>query len=242
GPNLGRVPDPQLVAQFGHQALEPVRVARSLDPDQRRLRQRGVERSGFSVLMFQPARHHLAGAGVYQGDNLLARMQITSENRHVRRLSRQAWSGQQHTKFTGPKEPTPLWNQALAVGGPQEGLPTFLVVPRLVDGTRFHGREDAHQAGVMPSLLEDFFHPVLFAEILFADEHDLRAVLGGESFGILSQGVAQRLSKVGVIKNPDLPSFQVRRHALTVTEHRQPYLDRDAVVAGKHALNFIGIA
>src|SRR6516165_734466 len=92
--------------------------------------------------------------------------------------------------------------QALAVVGPQVGLPSFLVVPRLVGGTRFHGREDAHQAGVVPPLRKNFLDPIFFAEILFTNEHDFQAVLGGESFGILSQGVAQRLSKAGIIKNP----------------------------------------
>src|SRR2546426_8437548 len=92
GPNLGRVSDPQLVAQFRHQALEPLRVARRLHPDQRWLRQTGIKRPRFSVLMFQPARYPLAGVGLYHGDNLVARMQITSDNRHVRLLSRQPWS------------------------------------------------------------------------------------------------------------------------------------------------------
>jgi len=131
--------------------------------------------------------------------------------------------------------------QALAVVGPQQGLPTFLVVPRLVGGTRFHGREDANQAGVMASLREDFLHPIFFAEVPFADEHNLQAVLGGQSFGILSQGVAQRLGKAGIIKNQNLPSLQVRRHALGVTEPRQRSLDQDTVVARKHARDFISM-
>ena len=94
----------------------------------------------------------------------------------------------------------------------------------------------------MASLREDFFHPVFLAEIPFAQEQDLQAVLGSQSFGILSQGVAQRLSKPGIIKNQDLPSFQVRRHALGVTEPRQRSLDQDAVVARKHACDFIGMS
>src|SRR6516165_7097695 len=118
--------------------------------------------------------------------------------------------------------------QALAVVGPQVGLPSFLVVPRLVGGTRFHGREDAHQAGVVPPLRKNFLDPIFFAEILFTNEHDFQAVLGGESFGILSQGVAQRLSKPGIIKNPDLPSLQVGGHALGLTEPRQGSLDQAA--------------
>src|SRR6516162_10618563 len=131
--------------------------------------------------------------------------------------------------------------QAFAVVGPQVGLPSFLVVPRLVGGTRFHGREDAHQAGVMPPLLEDLLDPIFFAEVLFTKEDNLQAVLGGESLGILSQGVAQRLSKAGIIKNPDLPSLQVGGHALGLTEPRQGSLDQEAVVAGKHAHDFVGM-
>ena len=94
----------------------------------------------------------------------------------------------------------------------------------------------------MPPLLEDLLDPIFFAEVLFTKEDNLQAVLGGESFGILSQGVAQRLSKPGIIKNQDLPSFQVRRHALGVTEPRQRSLDQDAVVARKHACDFIGMS
>jgi hypothetical protein len=93
----------------------------------------------------------------------------------------------------------------------------------------------------MASLVEDFLHPNFFAEVPFADEHDLQAVLGGQSFVILSQGVAQGLSKPGIIKNQDLPSLQVRRHALGVTEARQRSWDQDAVVARKHARDFIGM-
>jgi hypothetical protein len=131
--------------------------------------------------------------------------------------------------------------QAFAVLGPQVGLPRFLVVPRLVGGTGFHGREDAHQAGVIPSLLEDCPYPIFFAEVPFTNEDNLQAVLGGESFGILSQGVAQRLSELGIIKNPDLASLQVGGHALGITEPRQRSLDQDAVVARQHARDFIGM-
>jgi len=66
--------------------------------------------------------------------------------------------------------------------------------------------------------------------------------LGGKSFGILSQGVAQRLSKLDIIKNPDLPSLQIGGDALGIAEPRQPSLDQDAVVARQPARDFIGMA
>jgi hypothetical protein len=110
-PNLGRIAQPQLVPEFGHHAPEPLRVTAGLDADQRRLRQVGVKRSGLSVLMFQPARHDLARFLLQHRNHLVARMQITSDNRHVGLLSRQPRLGQ--PKSTGTEEPTPLWNQSL---------------------------------------------------------------------------------------------------------------------------------
>ena len=104
--------------------------------------------------------------------------------------------------------------QARAVIGPQEGLAAMLVLPGLVASIRFQGREDADQAGVMPALVQVFLHPVFLAEVPFADEHDLQALLGCQSLDILAQGLAQRLSKAGIVKNSDLPSLQVSRHAL----------------------------
>ena len=89
---------------------------------------------------------------------------------------------------------------------------------------------------------QDFFHPVFLAEIPFADEHDLQAILRRQSLGILTQGVAQRLSKAGIIENPDLPSLQVGRHTLAITEPWQSSLNQDAVVAGQHARDFVGMS
>jgi hypothetical protein len=40
--------------------------------------------------VFQPAGHHLAGLPLQHGNLLVARMQITSDNRQVRLLSRPA--------------------------------------------------------------------------------------------------------------------------------------------------------
>src|SRR5579863_6539709 len=108
-PNFRRIPHPQLVTELGHHALEPLRVARGLDPDQRGLGRTRVKRLRFPAFVFQPARHHLAGLRTQDRNYLVARMQITSDNRHVGSFPGSLGLGQ--PKITGPKEPTPLWNQ-----------------------------------------------------------------------------------------------------------------------------------
>lgn len=83
GPNLRRIPHPQGVPQLGQHPLEPLRVARGLDPDQRRLRQGAVKRPRFSVLMLQPAMLEGAtGDLVGCGEVLIAR-----RGRPIARLS-----------------------------------------------------------------------------------------------------------------------------------------------------------
>jgi hypothetical protein len=132
--------------------------------------------------------------------------------------------------------------QTLAVIRPQEGLARLLVVPRLIADAGFQGRENADQAGVVPALAEDLLNAVFFAEVPFADELDLQAVLGCQPLRILSQSLPKGLSPAGIVENADVLSVQISRHALGVTEPGQGSLDPHAVVAGKHARDFLGMA
>src|SRR5207302_10970683 len=99
GPDLGCVAHPQLIIQLRHQPLEPLCIAGRLYPHLRRSRQTGVESPGFTIFVLQPAGHQLTRLAVQHRNNLVARMQITSDNQHWLGSSpRQPWSGQ--TKLT----------------------------------------------------------------------------------------------------------------------------------------------
>src|SRR5207249_11821253 len=84
---------PPPLAQLRPQAPEPLRVARGVDPDQRQPRRAGVKSLRCAVLVLQPARYHLAGLRIQHGNDLVARMQITSDNQHAfGSFLRQPWS------------------------------------------------------------------------------------------------------------------------------------------------------
>ena len=82
GPDLGCVAHPQLIIQLRHQPLEPLCIAGRLYPHLRRSRQTGVESPGFTIFVLQPAGHQLTRLAVQHRNNLVARMQITSDNQH----------------------------------------------------------------------------------------------------------------------------------------------------------------
>src|SRR5690348_11459587 len=110
GPNLGRMAHPQFVLALGQQPLEPQRRNRRLDPHHCSPRQAGVKLPRLSLLMLQPASLDLPGLFIHPRYNLVARMQITSDNRHgLGSFPGKPWSDK--SKFTGVLEPTPLSNQ-----------------------------------------------------------------------------------------------------------------------------------
>ena len=55
GANLGRVSDPQLVAEFGKQAFKPVHRTGRFDAHAHRSLQAAVKRLGFAVVVIEPA-------------------------------------------------------------------------------------------------------------------------------------------------------------------------------------------
>ena len=88
--------------------------------------------------------------------------------------------------------------QALAAVGLQEGSARLRVVPRYIGRAGFHGREDRHQAGVLPAPGPDFFHPVLLAEVAFAATLDLQARFGRQTLRVLPQLIPERLGETEI--------------------------------------------
>jgi hypothetical protein len=99
--------------------------------------------------------------------------------------------------------------QALALVWPQIVLSGLFVVPRLVSRARLHGREDAHQPGMLPAFGQDLFYPVFLAHIPLAQELDLDSVFRRQSFGIRTQFIPERLGELRIIEDFDLSLEQV---------------------------------
>src|SRR5579864_3158786 len=66
-----------------------------------------IKSSGFPVFVLQPAGQRLTGLAVQHRNNLVARMQITSDNQHGS-APLLGTLGRDITKLTAAKEPTPL--------------------------------------------------------------------------------------------------------------------------------------
>ena len=113
GSALLRLPDPQLVTEFGQQALEPMQRARGFDPHADWLRQTAIKRVGLTALVVQPALDQLSGGFVHHGDLLIARVKITTYNEPAAAGSAPfpSLGRLTATKFTRRKEPTPSSNQ-----------------------------------------------------------------------------------------------------------------------------------
>lgn len=66
----------------------------------------------------------------------------------------------------------------------------------------------------MSTLGKDFLDPFFFAKARHAYEFDLDTIFPRELFCILTNLVAQRLGKPGVIEDPNVLRIQVRGHAI----------------------------
>src|SRR6202451_1566421 len=87
GPDLRRIPDPDLVSQVFHQLDEPLAVARGLHADQHRRRQLLVKLLGVAAGMDQLPLPTISGLCIQPTHLLPAGMEITSYNRDRRLLS-----------------------------------------------------------------------------------------------------------------------------------------------------------
>src|SRR4051812_20203804 len=78
-------------------------------------------------------------------------------------------------------------------------------MPGLIAAARLHRRQNAHQPRRLASLLQNLFHPLLFAKApLAAHELDLDFALGSQTFHVLPNGIPQRLRPFGVVENAEL--------------------------------------
>ena len=119
--------------------------------------------------------------------------------------------------------------QASAVVRQQICLPGVLVAPRLVDGARFHGREDTHQPRTISAFCKDLLYPIFLPHIPFAQELDLDAVFGSQPFGVLAKLIPERFGKARIIEDPDLSLVQARGHSLRVADLRKRAEDEHAI-------------
>ena len=99
-PDLGRVPDPQLVSQLRQHALKPARVPGGLDSHQNWACQLAIEGSRFTAAVFQTTLDQFARFLVQHRDLLVACMQITTYNLHVLGSFLPSLGLLERTKFT----------------------------------------------------------------------------------------------------------------------------------------------
>ena len=71
---------------------------------------------------------------------------------------------------------------ALAACGFQIGFVGRLVVPRLLDATALHRREDMHDSRPIPPRFQDGLNPCLFAPSLWRDPFDWQPIVFGQRF------------------------------------------------------------
>src|SRR4029453_8824879 len=80
--DLGGMPDPDLVPEFGQQFFKPLAGAGSLQLDNHRFRQLGIELADFIILVVQLSPLNLAGRQIRVSDFLLSWMKINAAIGH----------------------------------------------------------------------------------------------------------------------------------------------------------------
>jgi hypothetical protein len=115
----------------------------------------------------------------------------------------------------------------------------FLVMPGLIARTWLHCREDVHQAGMRPALNNDILYALFLAKVLFADEVDGKAVLCGNSFGVLSYLFSQRQCPLAIVENADAVECQKPRHSLGIAYTGNGAGQNNTVKTGSDTFYFI---
>lgn len=119
----------------------------------------------------------------------------------------------------------------------------YLVMPRSIGGTGFHGREDMDQTGVISPLGDERLDPVLFTKrLVAADGLDLITRLRGELFGMAAQFIPQRLRPARVVEQSNVVITEVARHGASITNIGKGPGDDDTIETGEHARDFIPVA
>lgn len=129
--------------------------------------------------------------------------------------------------------------QALAFVWPQKSLASGLIVPGLVDRTWLHGRENTYQPRMLATLGQRLLHQIFLAYVSFSDELDFDPGLPRQPLGAVSQPFAERLGKLRVVEDPNLPFVEVGGHLRRVADLRQRAENQDAIPASQHPCNLI---
>ena len=124
--------------------------------------------------------------------------------------------------------------QAFPIGRLPIRLACLLVMPRLVAGTGFHGRNDGDQPGLPPALGQHGFDQSRLAYSPLADMFDLDPGFFCQPFRVLSQFIAKPQGETWVVEDPYLVGVQVPGHPLGETHVGQSAKHQNAVIAGKH--------
>jgi hypothetical protein len=151
-----------------------------------------------------------------------------------------------HPEITQPKpliDEVEIIMQAFPTIGFQEGLAGGLVMPGLIRGARFHGRENMDEPGMPPALVENGLEAIFFPELFqFADKLDLKAMLLGDRLRMGPDPISEGISKPGIIEDADAPQVQEGGHPGGITEPWQRALDDDTVETGPHSTNLCRVA
>jgi hypothetical protein len=117
GADLGRITDPNLVAQLLQQINKPLAVAARLDTYPRWRRQSAIKALRFAIAVHQLVFADLPGLGIQNRNLLPLRMKITTYNDHRRLLrSSSSWSSIPLASRSSQK-PSSLSHQRLGTGG-----------------------------------------------------------------------------------------------------------------------------
>ena len=118
----------------------------------------------------------------------------------------------------------------------------IFVMPGLITGAWLHCREDVYKAGTRSPLSNNLLYALFFAKILFADEVNGKAVLGGNSLCVLPDLIPQRHRPLGIVENTDVLLLQKQRHSLGVTDTGNGAGQNNTVKAGSDTFDFITIS
>jgi hypothetical protein len=129
--------------------------------------------------------------------------------------------------------------QAFGRGGLQIGAPGLFVVPGRVAGARFHRRKHMNQPGMLTAGQQNLTNPSLLAKVVFPDELDLKAGLGGQPPGVFPDLVAQRFGPFGIVENPDAVGIEKPCHALGKANAGNRAGDDNPVPTGEHSCDFV---
>lgn len=150
-----------------------------------------------------------------------------------------------HTQITQAKllvDEVEIIVQTFASDRFQKGFVSSLVMPRLVCGARFHGRENVNQSGMIAAFFDDISDTVFLAEVLLANEFYFEASLSCDPFGVVSYPIPQWLGEFGVVEDTDSPLEEQGSHCAGVTDGGQCAGNDNTIQTSKTAVDLIRIS